>query len=447
MRKKVQQLNEIVIQIFGILLNTLPYFALCYIPVWNCLRVNKKIVMWLMLVVSFVQAVSIILIMNFVQNWDKYRLPYNLIFIIIYAAIYIFTVSCKPSKLLFVLFIIKCYSDSLVYMAKFLEINIFGYSGISSFELGFNCIHLALLVLTIIPMMLLLSKKVRIVIDSDASAWKIIWLIPAIIFGMDLAFASQDLANIKQWQYALFDSLTLVGSYIIYYVTIEMLIKTKINAELEERANQAENQLSMQINQYQRLSEYIDYSRKVNHDIRHHLIILHELASEGKMQPVREYLSKAAKLIPQLSNEVLCSNFAINALLCYYKNICIMENIDFNCFAAISNDLGIPDTLLCVIFGNCLENAAEACKRIEKSEKFIKIAAEIRGKSLIITMDNSFNGIVMKKDDKFYSSKRKDEEGVGISSIRTVVQKYKGTANFYKEGKVFKTDIILNLPD
>jgi sensor histidine kinase regulating citrate/malate metabolism len=105
--------------------------------------------------------------------------------------------------------------------------------------------------------------------------------------------------------------------------------------------------------------------------------------------------------------------------------------------------INISDTDLCIIFGNCIENAIEACRRI-KSEKFIKIKSKTINKILSITIDNSFDGSIKKAAGNYLSLKR-EGEGIGISSVKSVVRKYGESAQFDVKGNIFQVAIILPL--
>ena len=439
------KLKEILIQTLGILLNILPYFFLCYTPVWNILRIKRKTVLTLVGMVAFINVSSIILIMTFIPDWNRLRAPHSFIFLFIYMFIYILTVKIKPSKLIFILFIVKGYSDILVSMAKFFETNFFPYTTMESYKLVYNIIVLLLLIITFPPMWILLKRKVSLIIESDAAAWKFLWIIPTTIYSMIIVVSKMDISIIKQWQFFLFDALMLIGSYLIYYVTIEMLLKTQSNTQLKERINQAENQISMQLNQYEQLGSYIESTRKLNHDMRHHLVTLQGMAARDNCSSTLNYLSSIISEMPLLSEIILCKNYAVNALLAHYKTICENEGIEFNCSVNLNSEHAVTDKFLCVIFGNCLENALEACLRMKDGYKFIRIVSKLNGTNLFITIDNSFDGNILKSNNGFLSSKRNNKAGIGLSSIKFIAEKYNGSVEFSGEGKIFKSNIFLDI--
>lgn len=439
--------GEMLVQTFGILLNSLPYFVLCYMPVWEDLRVPKRMILLIMGFFAVLQAVSILAIMAFVEDWAVYRAPHSLISTLLYMAVYLISAKAKPFNLLFIVLITKCYADTVTTLAKFFELTYFPPANGESFQLAFNAFHLLLLVVTLPFMAVLMLKKVRLVINSEVRAWKFIWAIPLTLYGMNLSFSTLNLSLIKTVQFAIFDSFLLVGSYIIYSITIEMLIKTKTSAENEERARRAQDILSIQIRQYQNLSDSIEASRRLNHDMRHQLALLNELAAQDSVQAVREYLAQMTTQISSLKRSDLCENFAVNALLCYYARLCEENGIQFDCRVALQNDLPLSDSILCMLFGNCVENAIEACNRIPLpgSRKFIDLTAAVDGTSLILSMENSSSGKARKSGEVFLSDKREDAVGIGLSSVKTLAEKHAGFAEFSETGCVFSTKVLLNM--
>ena len=147
-----------------------------------------------------------------------------------------------------------------------------------------------------------------------------------------------------------------------------------------------------------------------------------------------------------------CKNRVVNSILSYYSAICRDENI------ALETKLIVPETDdaaldndLCLVFGNLIENAIEACRRMdtsdslnEKSSHFIRLHAHVHYKTLIITMDNSFNGHVTIQNGKYRSSKR-DDYGIGLSSIRSVAGKYDGDVAFEAADGIFQSSVYLQI--
>jgi sensor histidine kinase regulating citrate/malate metabolism len=96
-----------------------------------------------------------------------------------------------------------------------------------------------------------------------------------------------------------------------------------------------------------------------------------------------------------------------------------------------------------VVFGNVLENALEACRRITAGERFIKLSSQFIGNKLYIAVDNSFSGEIRLKNGVYLSQKREAASGIGIISVMAIAKKYDGKASFEQEDQVFRVSVYL----
>lgn len=117
--------------------------------------------------------------------------------------------------------------------------------------------------------------------------------------------------------------------------------------------------------------------------------------------------------------------------------------IDVNIDVIIPNELSISDTDLTVLFGNLLENAIDGCKTITIENKFInlKIKKPNEG-ALVFSIKNTFNGNVKLENGKFLSTKEQGS-GIGIESVKYVVNKYKGAIEFKSDEETFSVSGVL----
>jgi sensor histidine kinase regulating citrate/malate metabolism len=65
-------------------------------------------------------------------------------------------------------------------------------------------------------------------------------------------------------------------------------------------------------------------------------------------------------------------------------------------------------------------------------------------KHLTLVIDNSFDGIYTEKGGEFYSRKRQGK-GVGISSVRAVVERYGGSLKYKVANGVFMTSLYVKM--
>lgn len=227
-----------------------------------------------------------------------------------------------------------------------------------------------------------------------------------------------------------------------YYVR-ESLHNAAEKQRLEYEMASVEKQLSLQRLQYQKITEDEERMKKERHDFRHHLAVLRSLApEEGKLSG---YIDQLITKIPVKKNIVLSENYAVNAVAAYYYEMARQAEIDIKACVAVPKTLGNDiESDLCVIVGNLMENAVEACKRITHGKPFIRINSSLQGNVLAITADNSYSGTIEKKDEVFLSSKRKGE-GIGTFSVIAAAKKHGGNARFEENNGVFRASVYLKV--
>lgn len=203
--------------------------------------------------------------------------------------------------------------------------------------------------------------------------------------------------------------------------------------------------MEIQIDEQRKYNELIarneDMLKKQRHDLHHHLIAIRELSENGN-EKLSDYLDTLSKNIPAV-HIGYCENKAVSAILSHYAGICKAEQIEFHAKlivpemskTSLSSDLAI-------IFGNLLENAIEACMKIDKEKRFIRISSDISYDMLIVTMDNSYDGNFLSADGRFRSTKR-EGFGIGLSSVQSVARKYYGDAKFEDKDGYFQSSVYM----
>lgn len=132
----------------------------------------------------------------------------------------------------------------------------------------------------------------------------------------------------------------------------------------------------------------------------------------------------------------VCNNQTINLLFSYFYYVCKKENIYLETHINLPGSLPIPDLDLCILFGNCMENAIEACRFIKDvKSRFINVDCKIQNGTLLIIIDNSFDGFINKVNNTLKS--RKKFGGIGLKTVQAVIGKYQGSIDMEYPQNVF----------
>lgn len=103
-----------------------------------------------------------------------------------------------------------------------------------------------------------------------------------------------------------------------------------------------------------------------------------------------------------------------------------------------------PD--VCVIIGNLLENALDACSG--QQEPFLRAVTRLTGNSgLTIIVDNTAPVQPQRKEDGTLRSSKPSGGGIGTQSIQYIAHQYGGRAEFQWADGMFLASVFLNLPE
>lgn len=436
-------MGDSLIAFTGVLLNDLPYFFLGMALMWDYLRIPRAAAVGVLIGLSLLHAASITLLMEFFMGWRNIKVLHEVAYLLLYMLAFVLIVRVQPKKLLFMGFFVKLYADVTTGVAKYFEMQFWPQEGAQSFRLTFNLLHL-LLLLGFYPLVWrFVTKRLRMLFSVESDLWNFLWLLPMVFFAMHSIFTSYSAVAVSTVQYASFSILVFVASLLMYNLVFEAMQRAQEVSRLESHMTMMDRQLLMQGEQYAAITQAIDETRAARHDLRHQLAAMRGYLVQGELSSALAYCEELIRAIPVDYEKVICDNFAVNAIALYYRTLAQRVDIDTDLRLQIPAKLGnIPDRDLCVVIGNLLENAIEACERMAEGKRFIRLRAEPRGASLFIAMDNSFSGEMRKKEGALLSLKH-GGVGIGTSSIRAIADKYEGEADYTADGGVFLSSVHL----
>jgi len=247
-------------------------------------------------------------------------------------------------------------------------------------------------------------------------------------------------------------SLVLLYSLSVYLTLLSVTYILRMVAVYREfevssaRLTLARNQIAMQAEYYDALSAHINEVRSVRHDVRHFVGALKRLSDEERYEELSRFLNEYAEKSDTEPLPVFCENIVANSILGYYSLRFKEYGIVFHCACRIPKRLSVSDSDLCVVLGNALENAMEACGKLEdpKARSVSAEAGTINGQ-LLIKITNAYNGTLNQKDGRYLSAKNSPYHGMGLRNIQKVVDAYGGFVKTEHNGTVFT--LMVAFPD
>lgn len=186
--------------------------------------------------------------------------------------------------------------------------------------------------------------------------------------------------------------------------------------------------------------------RSIRHDLKQHFQVALTMLHSGKINEAVDYMEKYNDtVLDGISNKVFCDNDVVNYIINSKSKICSDRHIKI--YIYIANEIPeFSDLDLCVLLGNALDNAIEGVSGEGNNEIYL----ELRNVDnfFMISVKNTIINSVLEDNPNLISTKNEKEvHGVGILSMKEVVQKYNGSIEFYESDNKFCCDMLLDIPD
>jgi sensor histidine kinase YesM len=308
-------------------------------------------------------------------------------------------------------------------------------------------IHAVCVLPLLAPTLYVLGRLFSLRQDEQAPVWRIIWVVPVLFFVMSMMAGNIFMGRetVASATFLIVRLLSAIGMTATCVLLAWILRQEAERARMLEHARMLDNQMTLQRAQFAKLAENAARERAARHDIRHHLAVLQGYGTRGDVSAVNAYLQTLIGSLPRMQ-EAWCDNHVVNAVTSHYLSIAerrgIRLDVALDIPAAVAK---VPDVDLCVLVGNLLENALEACLRMETGERFIRVRSDRQGDYLSMMVENSFDGEVQEKDGGYTSRKNPGRKGVGLYSAQTVCEKYDGLLRVESEGAVWRASALLTV--
>lgn len=210
------------------------------------------------------------------------------------------------------------------------------------------------------------------------------------------------------------------------------------------------SQYHCQIAAYKMLEEQYSQSERLRHDLKNHIIALLGLLESKEWEKMESYLKNMEDSAGLDAGEQITGNRVVDILLYQKQKIAERKNIIWECDVQIPKMCDMNEFDLCVLFGNILDNAVEACERLQHNERycnqrqFINIQSGVVKKCFLLEAKNSAD-----MEDKhkigFTNKGNPEEHGIGLLNISDVVHKYNGVMNIEVQNGIFTISVLVPL--
>ncbi len=175
------------------------------------------------------------------------------------------------------------------------------------------------------------------------------------------------------------------------------------------------------------------------HDYRHHIQTMKVHAAHGEYEEINQYLDMLDDDLTNVETVIRTGNRMADAILNSKLSLAAEKEITVKAEAKIPVSLTVSELDLCIIIGNLLDNAMDACMELPKEERLIRIYMEMKGNYLYLSLINTSGG----RKKRSFATTKGEGHGFGISRIDTIVKKYGGYVKRASEDNAFSTEVLL----
>lgn len=360
------------------------------------------------------------------------------VFIVFYFVFSLCVIRMDVYRQLYLLFPLALYELAMVGVGMWAE-RILGGAAPKQPFLILDVATFLMLLLTFPFVLRFLRYAERLLGEKQAEFWKWGWVPAASFYFLEMLYAlspKQSPGMMVVSRIASFVAAVLYLLFQIWFLRIQrrrMMLRQNLRLSQELAKQRAETLVLLKDQEAQKETIFGQmediFDRLQEAAWAHDAGAVRRIAEEGR--------AAAARYAP---HGAYCRQELADAILCVAEEKAEQRGIRTEIRVDLTGEFRMEDAELCVLLGNLIENAIEACAALPVNQRWMTIRMESDASRMDIFIENSCDaGSIRREGDIFYSSKRGyDAPSIGMSSIRDIAGKYHGSTEFrYKNGAFY----------
>lgn len=257
----------------------------------------------------------------------------------------------------------------------------------------------------------------------------------------DMSFFSS-LADVEAYFGRITILIVLLGiSSVFILVSTEYVFRIK---DERENAERLERQMAYQYEKFETLRRKDRELQLMRHDMKNQLAVLMELSEQEKKEYVKELLAETVNYLDQLDT----GNAVVNVLMEQKKKQCQENGVRLEMYVDMKELTFLPSPDICTLFANAIDNGMEAASQLPDGRRTVWVKGGTVGDFLVVRFSNYYQNVLQPRGAGFLTTKKDPlGHGLGLESIRRVVEKYGGVMTIQTEKEKFNLTWMLPIPE
>ena len=181
--------------------------------------------------------------------------------------------------------------------------------------------------------------------------------------------------------------------------------------------------------------------REFKHDLKNYLLPLQEAMETMPQSEMAKVWEKINQKIEDVQTLIQTGNSYVDSMINTKITLARSEKVDVKC-TILSKMEGIDDLEFCSVFGNLMDNAIEAERKVIEKKEIIIFVEEKMG-YLRLEIQNKIEKSVLNENSSLNTTKKDtSSHGIGHKSIKRTMQKVGGALKYYETGDLFCAEAV-----
>lgn len=225
---------------------------------------------------------------------------------------------------------------------------------------------------------------------------------------------------------------------LIMYFIVQQMSKdnqTKLEYELMKEKEKYSKE-SMEI-----ITRSNEELREFKHDLKNYLLPLQEAMETMPQSEMVKVWEKINQKIEDVQTLIQTGNSYVDSMINTKITLARSEKVDVKC-TILSKMEGIDDLEFCSVFGNLMDNAIEAERKVTEKKEIIIFVEEKMG-YLRLEIQNKIEKSVLNENSSLNTTKKDtSSHGIGHKSVKRTMQKVGGALKYYETGDLFCAEAV-----
>lgn len=250
------------------------------------------------------------------------------------------------------------------------------------------------------------------------------------------------------------NELLLVASFycVLFLILLSYIYILSYTKEQNKALSIENQQLLLEEADYKNLLETTESLRRLKHDMQHHLSSIQFLVNNKNYDDLDEYLKNYIGTFDKMHKFISTGNAAIDCILSSNIPKAEQKGINVNYAVTVPDTFSLNPILTSSLLGNLWANAITACENLISSKSPVIPTIDFYIKPienmLLISIENTFDGICKKDTDGNYLSIKADKSyGIGMKRINEIVDQNDGILEVTDSNNRFCVHIMFPLKE